>query len=190
MKSTSVALSFASAISSFAIALKIPGSTIGTKLNDQNITNNGDNNSSFQFNGETSLTSLTIEQLAQEDRLARRVVRSERKQRTKLGLIFAGIAVACVIVAYVFYLSRGDLTLAEVFNNFAPAMLVPLLGIIIPVLGALASGSLAFFKLKDPTETEALNVIRPAQIETIVLSQGHSRSAWAEAKKAARANKQ
>ena len=47
-------------------------------MNDQNIY--GDHNVSNQYNGDVSLTSLDIVELAREHELARKVVASERRQ--------------------------------------------------------------------------------------------------------------
>ena len=86
-------------------------------MNDQNIY--GDHNVSNQYNGDVSLTSLDIVELAREHELARKVVASERRRRTGGSLVLAIIAVVGIVVGYVFFVNCGDLTIADIFNNFA-----------------------------------------------------------------------
>ncbi len=61
-------------------------------VNDQNVNNFGNNNNSYQFNGDVSLVSLDLDGLASEDKLAEDVVRSEKGRRVKAGTLAAFVA--------------------------------------------------------------------------------------------------
>lgn len=154
-------------------------------MNDQNVNNFGDNNTSNQYNGDVTLYSLDLEGLALEDHHAERVVRSSRRRRSKVVVISSLVALASLVAGYVFYLNRGDLTLADIFNNFGSAIAGPLLGILVSGLVAFISGALASASVRS-TELERDNMNRRAGIQHIALSKGFSPKEWSRAKKAVR----
>ena len=78
-------------------------------MSHQNVTNYGNFNTSNQYNGDVTLTSLELDELAEEDALARRVIRTERKRRIILSAILAFIALIALVVGYVFFISRGQI---------------------------------------------------------------------------------
>lgn len=156
------------------------------ELNSQNVNNFGDNNSSYQFNGETKLASLDIDGLAREDRLALTVVRSERRRRQKIGAALAALALVCIVGTYVFFVNRGELTMGDVFNNFGAAIAGPLLGIVVSGFGSLAFGVCAFGLFRHPSEVEKSNRGRRKDIQHLALSKGYSIREWRAAKKSIR----
>ena len=121
-------------------------------MSHQNVTNYGNFNTSNQYNGDVTLTSLELDELAKKDALARRVIRAERKRRIILSAILAFITLIALVVGYVFFLSRGQLKLADVLNNFGPAVATPLIGLAVSGLVALGSG-VGAVKFAHPTET-------------------------------------
>ena len=153
----------------------------------QNVTNYGNHNTSNQYNGDVTLTSLELDELAEEDALARRVIRAERKRRIILSAILAFIALIALVVGYVFFLSRGQLKLADILNNFGPAVAAPLIGLVVSGLVALGSG-VGAVKFAHPTETEQLNRLRLPEIKRSALSKGYSRGEWRRARKLAKRN--
>ena len=121
-------------------------------MNDQNIY--GDHNVSNQYNGDVSLTSLDIVELAREHELARKVVASERRRRTGGSLVLAIIAVAGIVVGYVFFVNCGDLTIADIFNNFASSISIPLVGLVVSGVVSLFSAVASWGKFSHATRAE------------------------------------
>lgn len=156
-------------------------------MSHQNVTNYGNFNTSNQYNGDVTLTSLELDELAEEDALARRVIRTERKRRIILSAILAFIALIALVVGYVFFLSRGQLKLADILNNFGPAVAAPLIGLVVSGLVALGSG-VGAVKFAHPTETEQLNRLRLPEIKRTALSKGYSRGEWRRVRKLAKRN--
>lgn len=153
------------------------------RMNNQNVTNYGNNNVSNQYNGDVSLASLGICELVEEDRLAVTVVKSERKRRFALAGVGAVICVIAIGVGYALFLNFGELSWAEVFNNFGAALLGPLLGPALSAVLALLSGAFAVGRIQSRSEIETENLDRRKMIESIVLSKGYTRRDWRNAKK-------
>lgn len=149
------------------------------------MTNYGNFNTSNQYNGDVTLTSLELDELAEEDALG--VIRAERKRRIILSAILAFIALIALVVGYVFFLSRGQLKLADILNNFGPAVAAPLIGLVVSGLVVLGSG-VGAVKFAHPTETEQLNRLRLPEIKRTALSKGYSRGEWRRARKLAKRN--
>lgn len=154
-------------------------------MNNQNVNNYGNNNVSNQYNGDVSLTSMNLFELAEEYKLARHVVRRERKRRLFISTLCAISTLLAIMGTYLFFLNRGDLEIADVFNNFAASLSVPLVGMVVSALFALFLGSTAVEAIRKSTRVEESNKNRLPIIEDIVISKGHSRRDWAKAKKAA-----
>lgn len=155
-------------------------------MNDQNVNSTGDNNTFNQFNGDVSLTSLGIEGLAREDRLAQVVVRSERTRRFRGGAVLAAIALVIIVCTYVFLVRRNELTFADIFNNFGSAMTGPLLGVVVSGVLALGVSAASVRTFSGTSEVERENLERRVLIEKIALSKGHRPSQWRRAKKGVR----
>lgn len=153
-------------------------------MNDQNIY--GDHNVSNQYNGDVSLTSLDIVELAREHELARKVVASERRRRTGGSLVLAIIAVAGIVVGYVFFVNCGDLTIADIFNNFASSISIPLVGLVVSGVVSLFSAVASWGKFSHATRAERANKERMPLIEEIALSKGYRIKEWRKARRAAR----
>lgn len=151
-------------------------------MNDQNVHNYGDNNVSNQYNGDVSLTSLNLDELAEEYKLARHVVRRERNRRLFITALCAILTLLAIMGIYLFFLNRGDLEIADVFNNFATSLSVPLVGMVVSALLALFLGGTAVEAIRKPTRVEKSNRDRLPLIEDIVISKGYSRRDWAKAK--------
>lgn len=107
---------------------------------------------------------------------------SERGRRCVAGTVFVGIALIAIIVGYIFFLNRGDLTLADIFNNLGSILVGSLLGVVISALVAVFFGSAAVGKIYHPSGVEQCNMFRRRVIENILLSEGYKMKEWRRAK--------
>lgn len=151
-------------------------------MGDQNVNNFGDGNVSNQYNGDVTLMSLDLPGLAGEDALARKVVGAERTRRAKLAGILGLAAVGAAAIGYVFFLNRGDLTFADVFNNLAGSLSVPLAGMIVSAVITLGTGAAAIEVIRHPSRAETSSLERIPDIEEVVLSKGYTRKQWRAAR--------
>lgn len=160
-------------------------------MGDQNI--HGNRNVSNQYNnisniykGEVSLYSLDVDELAVEYVLAHGVVSSEKKRRWIIFVILEVLGLSLIFLGYKFFLNRGDLSLADVFNNFASALSVPIAGALFSSLLGVASVWRGAIIAKHRTSAEDLNSQRLFNIDDIAISKGVSRRVWKRTKRAAK----
>lgn len=153
----------------------------GGILGNQNIY--GNFNISNQYNGEVSLYSLDINELACEYQLAKEVKNSEKKRRWRIFLMLEILALALFLIGYIFFLNRGDLSIADVFNSFGSSFTVSIILNLVPWLVGLASAAFGAAILRNKTDVEEGNRQRLEMINGIVLSKGYSRSDWRKARR-------
>lgn len=154
-------------------------------MNEQNVINYGNNNISNQFNGNIDLHSLEINDLAQEDQLARQVIRSERAHRFRIGSLLALLSLTALLL-FVFLIVHDELDKSDLIKAISGGITESLIPHIIALIFSLVFGTASFGQFKQKSRTETSNTARLGVIQDIVLSKGYSRKDWRAAKRRAR----
>jgi hypothetical protein len=149
-------------------------------MNQQNISGIGDGNtiSQHQYIGDQTLYSLSLDGLAEEDALARRVMVTERYSRMRSALVafaFALLGFGCF--AY-FYWNDDCPGLYRLIELAQESLLTVILEYTLPlIVGAMAS---VFFgkKIIKPADIEIGSKDRRKYIYTIAREKGHSKREW------------
>mgnify|MGYP000845018443 FL=1 len=152
-------------------------------MNQQNISGIGDGNtiSQHQYIGDQTLYSLNLDDLAEEDALARRVMATERYSRMRSALVafvFALLGFGCL--AY-FYWNDDCPGLNKFVELAQESLLTVIFEYTLPLIAGIMASVFFGKKIIKPTDIEVGSKDRRKLIYTIAREKGHSKREWRRA---------
>ncbi|MBY0173873.1 hypothetical protein M3C66_006585 [Micrococcus luteus] len=144
-----------------------------------NIQNSGDNPQfTFIQTPISNFANLPPADLASQHAMARKAEKNEMKHRGLMGSILALVTLLCFAGAYLFFLNRGDLKIADIMNNFMSSLSIPLAGmVLLPIIGVLTSRE-AYDRFAKKTEVEIENKQRQIQADKAAKSRLFNLKEW------------
>lgn len=110
----------------------------------------------------------TAEELAEAEKRSKRIVKSERRDRTRVGVIFASLTLACLsgiaLLGYYWLLDSGKLTLSDLAHDVSNDIIAAYVCIVATALVGVACAVKAESQLK-PTRAERLNKERLGMVD-------------------------
>lgn len=109
------------------------------------------------------------EQLAEDEKLSRKVMRGGRKKRAILAFILSAIALvalaAASLLGYFWLLEGGEMGISDIIRDSSNIAMGALISTLASAVVGIAAGIVSYWQ-KDPTNAEVLNSKRLRQIAT------------------------
>lgn len=157
---------------------------IGNRNGSNNVKNHGNGNIGISngrdiVNSPINITSvqnskqvleLKVEELAQEEKTNKQIIKHHRSKRYKKGALLALISLllllSMIAVAYYWLFQQGHISLSDVINTITSTALPPLLTAIITLFGTLITGRASVNQFKEKTSAECTAEKRLQAVQT------------------------